>query len=85
MKKRNIIKAIIYVIVGTVLTFVSGLFALLMYFSNTFLPVYVGSTYVVGNQLLRYLLYVVLGVIFVASIALIEYAIKYLSKKVKRR
>lgn len=83
--KKNIFKAIIYVIVGIVLTLVSGLSALLMYFSNTFLPVYVGSTYVVGNQLLRYLLYIVLVVIFVASIALIEYAIKYLSKKVKRR
>lgn len=83
--KKNIFKAIIYVIVGIVLTLVSGLSVLLMYFSNTFLPVYVGSTYVVGNQLLRYLLYIVLVVIFVASIALIEYAIKYLSKKVKRR
>lgn len=85
MKKRNIIKAIIYVIGGTVLTFASGFLAMLMYLSNTFLPVYVGSTYVVGNQLLRYLLYLVLAVIFVASIALVEYAIKYLSKKVKRR
>ena len=32
-----------------------------MYFSSTFVPVYVNGEYIIANQLLRYVLYIVLG------------------------
>ena len=42
---------------------------LYMYFSATFLPIYVGGEYVVGNQILRYVLYLIL-----ISIVMIDFS-----------
>ena len=80
----NNMKAALYVLVGIIVGLAAMATGVFMYFSATFIPVYVGSTYVIGNQLLRYLLYGVLFTILVASIKLTEYGVKYISKKIKK-
>lgn len=81
---NNNMKAALYVLVGIIVGLAAMATGVFMYFSTTFIPVYVGSTYVIGNQLLRYLLYGVLFAILIASIKLTEYGIKYISKKIKK-
>lgn len=86
---RNTTKAVLYVFIGvfTSIALLIGVVYLLL--SGTFLPVYVGKTYVIGNQILRYILYAVLLVGIILSAKLADYGISYLikrfHKKLKRR
>lgn len=86
---RNTTKAVLYVFIGvfTSIALLIGVVYLLL--SGTFLPVYVGKTYVIGNQILRYLLYAVLFIGIILSAKLADYGISYLikrfHKKLKRR
>ena len=79
--RKNDIKAVIYAIVGIVTSMASFLGMICMYFSGTFLPVYVNDTYVVGNQIVRYELYAVLLVVGILTAILAAYGINFLSKK----
>ena len=83
--KKNDIKAIAYIVVGFVVALVAVLGMIAMYLSGTFLPVRIGSTYVVGNRIVRYLLYVLLLVIMIFSICLAEYGINFLIKKFHKK
>ena len=40
-----------------------------MYFSATFLPIYVGGEYILGNRLLRYLLYAILAIVAIVDVS----------------
>lgn len=79
------VKAKIYVVVGMIMTTASLMGMALMYLSPTFLPVYVKDTYVIGQQICRYALYAVLFVIFVLSVALADYGLSFLIKKLQRK
>jgi len=78
---KNSIKAMAFVVIGMAGAVASLLGMAAMYFSTTFLPVYVGTVYVIGNQLIRYALYAMLAVIFVISVRLAEYGSSFLIKK----
>ena len=90
MKKNiiNSIKAMAFVVVGCAGSFLSMIAIVYLYFSTTFLPVYIGKTYVIGNQLTRYALYVILAGVVILSVKLTEYGACFLIKKfhkLKRR
>ncbi len=69
-------------IMATVTMFFAMVGMVYMYFSGTFVPVYVNGQYILVNQLMRYALYVVLVVTIVYCFA---YAISGPSKKHKKR
>ena len=69
-------------IMATVTMFLAMVGMVYMYFSSTFVPVYVNGQYILVNQLMRYALYVVLVVTIVYCFA---YAISGPSKKHKKR
>lgn len=80
---RKSIKAVAYVVGGFTVSGLSFLGILYMYFS-TILPVYVGSTYVVGNQILRYMIYALLTGIGFLSVWVTSYGMKYLIKRFRK-
>lgn len=86
---RNTTKAVVYIITGAIIFIASLIGVVFLFLSGTFLPVYVGKTYVIGNQILRYILYAVLLVGIILSAKLADYGISYLikrfHKKLKRR
>ena len=82
MKKKIVAAA--YVVVGFLGTILGMQGIVYMYFSSTFLPVYIGSTYVVGNQVLRYGLYAVLAAIAILSCGLACYGIKFFIKRFRK-
>lgn len=86
---RNTTKAVLYVFIGVVASIALIMGGVYLFLSGTFLPVYVGGTYVIGNQILRYILYAVLLVGIILSAKLADYGISYLikrfHKKLKRR
>lgn len=85
---KNNIKATAYVVIGFFGATLATIGIIYMYFSSTFLPVYIGSTYVIGNQVLRYMLYAVLAGFVILFCKLACYGIKFLIKKfhkIKRR
>lgn len=82
--KKNTIKAVAYVIGGMTGISMTFLAMLNMYFSSTFLPIYVKGTYVLGNQVLRYEIYAVLLVIGLLSVVLTDYGMNYLNKKSRK-
>ena len=79
--KKNDIKATIYAVGGMTVSFSALVGMIFLYFSSTFLPVYVGNTYVVGNQIVRYELYAVLFVVTILAAILAAYGINFLNKK----
>lgn len=90
--KRNITKSLIamaYVVIGGAGALLSMTAIAYMYFSTVFLPVYIGNTYVIGNQLIRYGLYAILAIIVILSVKLAGYGLNFLIKKfhkiIKRR
>lgn len=87
--RNNIKKAVVYIITGAIIFIASLIGGVFLFLSGKFLPVYVGGTYVIGNQILRYILYVVLLVGIILSAKLADYGISYLikrfHKKLKRR
>ena len=78
---KDDIKAMVYVGIGITVAILSVSGIVSMYFSRTFLPVYVGNVYVIGNQILRYVLYAMLAVITILSAKLADYGTKFLIKK----
>ena len=79
MKKR--ILALVFMVVCFVLAEASGLGILLMWTSSTIIPVYVWGQYVLANQIVRYLVYIVLAIIcFVALKGTIYYFDKVTEK-----
>lgn len=84
MRKRTLV-AIFIVVVGVVFMATAILLGVRMYFSGTFLPVYIAGTYVVGNQIVRYMLYILLAVIFLFSARLAEIGANYLIRWLWRR
>lgn len=85
MKIKMRTLAICYVIVGVAMMVAALLLGVLMFFSRTFLPVYIAGTYVVGNQIVRYMLYILLAVILFFSAKLADYGATYLIKMLRRR
>lgn len=85
---KNNIKAMVYVVVGITVATLSVFGIASMYFSETFVPVYVGNVYVISNQIVRYGIYAMLAVITILSAKLADYGTKYLIKrfhKIRRR
>lgn len=78
---KNNIKAMVYVIIGITVAILSVFGIVSMYFSGTFLPVYVGNVYVISNQIIRYVLYAMLTGITILSAKLADYGTKFLIKK----
>ncbi|NLC87223.1 MAG: hypothetical protein GX682_00335 [Clostridiaceae bacterium] len=81
---RNIILAITYLVVGIVGTMASGMGICSMWLSGKFLPVYISGIYVVGNQVLRYLLYAIMFAAIIVFVMCGNYGYSYLSKKRKK-
>jgi len=81
---KNLILATVYGVVGATMVICSLLGIIEMYFSSTFLPVYVSEAYVIGNQMLRYELYAVLAALIVFGAWLFFYGNDYLFKKLKK-
>lgn len=69
-------------IMATVTMFLAMVGMVYMYFSSTFVPVYVNGQYILVNKLMRYALYVVLVVTIVYCFA---YAISGPSSKKHKR
>ena len=69
-------------IMATVTMFLAMVGMVYMYFSGTFVPVYVNGQYILANQLMRYALYVALVVTIVYCFA---YAISGPSNKKHKR
>lgn len=84
MRTKNMLRAIGYSMLGFIVSFAGLLGMVYMYLSNTFLPVYIKGTYVIGNRILRYELYAILFVISMASLKLSLDGIEYLIKKFQR-
>lgn len=85
MKIKMRTLAICYVIVGVAMMAAALVLGVLMFLSGTFLPVYIAGTYVVGNQIVRYVLYILLAVILFFSAKLANYGAMYLTRKLRRR
>lgn len=83
MSKNNI-KAVIYAVAGFIVSVSSILGMIFMYLSGKFLPVYVKGTYVVGNRVLRWELYLILLVLAIAAGVLSAYGIDFLTKKFRK-
>lgn len=79
--KKNIIKAVLYIVGGFAIALLAILGMIAMFLSSTFLPVYVGASYVIVNRILRYALYAILLVVIILSICLADYGMKFLIKK----
>lgn len=79
--RKNIVKATLYSALGLLGVLASMITIMLMYLSGEFLPVYVQNTYVIGNKIVRMELYIVLAVIFILSVKLAAYGIRFLTKK----
>lgn len=84
MKRR--ILALVFMLVCFVIAEASFLGIALMWTSSTFIPIYVWGEYVLANQIVRYLVYIVLAIIcFVALKGTIYYSYKMTTAKPKRR
>lgn len=82
--KKNIIKAMVYVVVGITGIALAILAFAAMYLSGTFLPVYVGKTFVLGNRIIRTTIYISLLVFTILSAILADYGAKFLIKKIHK-
>jgi len=85
---KNLKKAIIIALIGVVGSISCILSITAMYMSATFLPVYIGSVYVIGNQIVRYVLYAMLLGALILSVMLANHGISFIIKKfrkIKRR
>lgn len=81
---KNMVKAILYTAIGFLLSLAAVTGIVKLYFSGTFLPVYVGNTYVVGNQIVRYEIYALLAIVVFLSCGLIRYGINFLTRKIHK-
>lgn len=69
-------------ITATIMMMVSIMMICLMWFSSKFVPVYVNGEYVLANQIVRYVLYLVF---FVLAIYGFAYLVSSPKKKNRRR
>lgn len=84
MKRR--ILALVFMLVCFVIAEASFLGIALMWTSSTFIPIYVWGEYVLANQIVRYLVYIVLAIIcFVALKGTIYYWDRLTAKPKRRR
>lgn len=81
----NTIKAVIYTIVGVVGIIINFVFAIRLWFSGTFLPVYVGGNFILGNRIFRLFLYFVIFAVLIQLFRLTAYGYKFLNKKIHRK
>lgn len=82
MKKRKL--ALLFLVVFFAITELSLIGIILMWHSSTFIPVYVAGKYIMANQVVRYIVYIVLAIIgFVSFFATMYYWDK-LTEKPKR-
>lgn len=82
--KKNYIKATIYSIGGFIIMILSMLGIEFMFFSGSFLPVYVKGTYVIGNQVLRWEIYLALLMMIIAGLKVCTYGIDFFIKKLRK-
>lgn len=82
--RKNIVKAGVYSVGGITLAILSIMAMIEMYLSTKFLPVYVNNTFVLGNKVLRYELYILLIVGLFLSAKIAAYGISFLIKKVHK-
>ena len=83
-KKRikNNVLAISYTIIGFIGMMAATGFGVYLYYS-TILPVRIAGTYVVGNRILRYVLYAGCIVMLAGAAWLCDYWSSYLTKKLR--
>lgn len=85
MKRKSIknnVLAVIYTIIGFVGMMAAAGFGVYLYYS-TILPVRIAGTYVVGNRILRYVLYAGCIVMLAGAAWLCDYGSSYLTKKLR--
>lgn len=82
-KKR--ILAFVFMTVCFCITVASGLGITMMWTSSTFIPVWVNGIYVLANQIVRYIVYVVLAIISVMALRGTLYYLDKLTPKRRRR
>ena len=83
MKKRML--AFIFMLICFVIAALSFSGIFFMWRSATFIPVYVNEKYIVENQIVRYIVYVVLTIVCIASFFGTMYYSDKLTAKPKRR
>lgn len=83
-KKRikNNVLAISYTIIGFIGMMAATGFGVYLYYS-TILPVRIAGTYVIGNRILRYVLYAGCIVMLAGAAWLCDYGSSYLTKKLR--
>ena len=81
---KNYVLATIYTIVGFIGALAAAGFGVYLYYS-TILPVRIAGTYVVGNRILRYVLYVGCIVMLVGAVWLCDYGSTFLTKKLLKQ
>lgn len=81
----NTIKALIYTVVGIVGILINFVFAIRLWFSGTFLPVYIGRNFILGNRVLRLFLYFVIFVLLIQMFRLTAYGYNFLNKKIHKK
>ena len=77
--------AVCYVIVGAVVFMFCIIAIAAMWFSGTFLPVYIAGKFVLKNRILRSVLYVVLIAIAIVAASAVVSADYYLTKQRRHR
>lgn len=78
MKKRKTRLAVSYIIFGSIFFLAAVLLIVMMWLSGSFLPIYVGGQFILGNRILRYAIYAFLIFIAYQTGKLVYEAIEYL-------
>lgn len=58
-------------IIATITMFLAMVAGVAMYLSSRFVPIYVNGEYILANQILRYVLYIILIVIALCSVSFV--------------
>ena len=85
---KNIVKAVIYSVIGIAIVIGAVIFLLFLRFTGSFLPVYIGGEYILRNWIIRLFLYIVTPLTIPLGYMLSWYGVKFLIKdslKIKRR
>lgn len=81
---KNMVKAAIYSVTGLMISYGAILTAIYMYFSNV-LPVKIQNIKIIGNQVLRYEIYIICAILVMLGATLSGYGLNFLSKKLKTK
>lgn len=84
MRKNNV-KATIYTVLGIAIAIAAVVGIAFLYFSGTVLPVYIAGSYILKNQIKRYVLYATLVIVIIAAVKVADYGAKYLINKKFRK